>query len=150
MNYSDRIAEDMKTAMKAGQAGRVGALRMLRAAMLELQKSGEVVTEEMELKALQKQAKMRKDSISQYENAGREDLAAVERAELAIIEEYLPRQMSDEDIRAIVTRIVEDAGATGTGDFKVVMPRAMGETKGRADGARVQAIVREELGKLEG
>lgn len=150
MNYSERIVEDMKQAMKAGQTERVAALRMLRAAMIELQKSGEEVTEELELKTLQKQAKMRKDSIAQYEDAGRNDLAAREYVDLAIIEDYLPKQMSDDEIRAIVVRIIAETGATGTGDFKVVMPKAIGEAKGRADGGRVQAVVRDELTKLQG
>lgn len=145
MNYSERIVEDMKQAMKAGQTERVAALRMLRAAMIELQKSGEEVTEELELKTLVKQAKMRKDSITQYEEAGREDLAARERIDLAIIEDYLPKQMSDDEIRAVVVRIIAETGAAGAGDFKVVMPKAIAETGGRADGARVQAVVREEL-----
>lgn len=148
MNYSDRIVDDMKQAMKAGQTERVAALRMLRAAMIELQKSGEEVTEELELKTLVKQAKMRKDSITQYEEAGREDLAARERIDLAIIEDYLPKQMSDDEIRAAVVRIIAETGAAGTEDFKVVMPKAIAEAKGRADGARVQAVVREELAKL--
>lgn len=149
MSYSDRIVEDMKTAMKAGDSETVSALRMLRAALLDLQKSGNEVTEELELQTLQKQAKMRKDSLKQYEDAGREDLAVIERKELVVIEKYLPQQLSDEDIRAAVVAIVQETGATGTADFKVVMPKAMGQLKGRADGSRVQAVVREELQKLE-
>lgn len=150
MSYSERIVEDMKAAMKSGNSEKVGVLRMLRAAMLELQKSGNEITDELELQSLQKQAKMRKDSITQFEDAGREDLAEKERAELVIIEEYLPKQLSNDEIRAAVLSIVAETGATGVADFKVVMPKAMGQLKGRADGSQVQAIVREELQKLEG
>ncbi len=150
MGYSERIVEDMKAAMKSGNSEKVGVLRMLRAAMLELQKSGNEITDELELQSLQKQAKMRKDSITQFEDAGREDLAEKERAELVIIEEYLPKQLSNDEIRAAVLSIVAETGATGVADFKVVMPKAMGQLKGRADGSQVQAIVREELQKIEG
>lgn len=150
MSYSERIVEDMKAAMKAGESEKVGVLRMLRAAMLELAKSGEEVTEELELKALQKQAKMRKDSISQFEDAGREDLASKERAELEIVETYLPKQLSDDDIREKVRAIIRETGASGMDDFKLVMPKAMGSMKGLADGSRVQAIVKEALQTTEG
>ena len=145
MAISQRIVDDMKAAMKEGDAKRVAALRTLRAALLQLQKSGEEVTEEEEMKAIMKQAKMSKDAIEQFSDAGREDLAEKERTELAVFEEYLPKQMSDEEIREVVERIAREQGANDMGDFKLVMPKAMGEMKGQADGGRVQAIVRQVL-----
>ena len=149
MKISEKIVEDMKAAMKAGEATRVAALRTLRAALLQLQKSGEEVTDEAELKAIQKQAKMSKDAVEQFSQAGRTDLADKERAELQIFEEYLPKQLSDEEVREAVSRIAQEVGAKGTDDFKLVMPKAMGELRGRADGGRVQGIVREVLGGRE-
>ncbi len=149
MTLSERINAELKAAMKAGEKLRLETLRSLRAALLELEKSGEEVTPEKELSAVMKQAKQRKDSIEQYENGGREDLAQKEREELEIINEFTPKQMTDDEIREEIVGIIEQTEATGMNDFKLVMPRAMGTMKGQADGSRVQAIVREELGKLE-
>ncbi|MCB0713434.1 MAG: GatB/YqeY domain-containing protein [Ignavibacteriae bacterium] len=145
MKISERIVEDMKVAMKGGDAKRVAALRTLRAALLQLQKSGAEVSEEDELKAIQKQAKMSKDAVEQFSTAGREDLAEKERSELAVFEDYLPKQMTDQEIEEVVKRIAGEVGASGIDDFKNVMPKAMSELKGRADGGRVQAIVRQVL-----
>jgi uncharacterized protein len=145
MSLTEQIGEDLKTSMKAGDKLRTETLRMLRAALLELQKSGNEVTDEGEQKAIQNQAKRRKDAAEQYRNANRPDLAEKEEAELKIIADYLPQQMGDEEIRASIKSIIAETGAAGPGDFKVVMPKAMAAMRGRADGAKVQAIVREEL-----
>ncbi|MBS1912543.1 MAG: GatB/YqeY domain-containing protein [Bacteroidetes bacterium] len=146
MTLGEKITEDLTNAMKAGDKLRLETLRMLRAAMLELQKSGKDTSPDDELRAVQNQGKRRKDAAEQYRAAGRADLAEKEEAELKIIEEYLPQQLSEEEIRAQVRAIITEAGASGPGDFKLVMPKAMGALRGRADGARVQAIVKEELG----
>jgi uncharacterized protein YqeY len=145
MSLTNKISDDLKTAMKAGEKLRVETLRMIRAALLELQKSGSEVTAEGELKAVQNQAKRRKDAAEQYRNANRADLAEKEEAELKIIEEYLPQQMGEDEIRSEIRKIIEENGAAGPNDFKVVMPKAMGAMRGRADGSKVQAIVKEEL-----
>jgi len=150
MTFTEQISEDLKNAMKAGDRLRTETLRMLRAALLELQKSGSAVTADAEQKALQNQAKRRRDAAEQYRNAGRQDLAEKEESELAILTEYLPKQLSDDEIRAEVRGIITETGATGTGDFKLVMPKAMGKLRGQADGAKVQAIVREELERTGG
>jgi uncharacterized protein YqeY len=96
---------------------------------------------------VQRQAKMRRDSIEAFRKGGREELAAKEERELAVLLEYLPRQLSETEIRAIVTRVVAEAGATGPRDMGKVMPKVLAETKDRADGkqvaAAVQAILRE-------
>ncbi len=149
MSLTKKIAEDMTAAMKERKSGRVDALRMLRAALLELQKSGNEVTEELELKTLQKQAKMRRESISQFQEAKRDDLVAREQEELDIIEEYLPSMMSDEEITDVVARVITQTGAASMADFKIVMPKTMGEVSGRADGSSVQRIVRELLSEIE-
>lgn len=149
MSISQKISEDMVAAMKARDSGRVDALRMIRAALLELEKSGTEVTEELEIRTLQKQAKMRRESISQFNEAARGDLAEKEELELNVIEEYLPSMMSAEEIRELVSRIIVQTGAGSIADFKVVMPRAMGEASGRAEGSMVQGIVREMLAEAE-
>ena len=145
MKLSDTIQNDMTEAMKARDASRVDALRMLRAAMLELQKSGDEVTDELEMRTLQKQAKMRRESIEQFEAAGRTDLVEKETSALKVIEEYLPTMMTEEEIRAVVTRCVAETGATGMNDFKLVMPKVMAEVKGKADGSLVQSVVKAAL-----
>lgn len=145
MTLTEKIANDMKEAMKSGEKVRLGTLRMVRAALLELQKSGNEVTPDLELRAVQKQANSRKDAMEQFMAAGRNDLAETERVELEIIEAYLPQQLSDDDIRAKVREIIAQTGASGPNDFKLVMPKAMAAMRGVADGNRVQAVVREAL-----
>lgn len=149
MSLTKKITDDMTTAMKQRDSGRVDALRMLRAALLELEKSGNEVTEDLEIKTIQKQAKMRRESISQFQDAEREDLVTREQDELDIIEEYLPSMMSDEEITDVVSRIITQTGAASMADFKVVMPKTMGEVSGRADGSDVQRIVRDLLAEIE-
>lgn len=94
---------------------------------------------------LQKQAKMRRDSVEAFEKGGRADLVAKEQAELVVIESYLPRQLTDDEIRALVERVVAQTGASGPRDMSKVMPKVMAEAKDRADGKRVAAIVQERL-----
>ena len=145
MTLSERINEDLKNAMKAGEKERTGTLRLIRAAMLELAKSGNEVTPDAEQKVIQKAARSRKEAIEQYRAANRADLVEKEEAELKIIEEYLPQQMGEDEIRNAVRAVIAETGASGPADFKLVMPKAMGVLRGKADGAKIQAIVKEEL-----
>jgi hypothetical protein len=147
MSISKKVSADMVAAMKSRDSGRVDALRMIRAALLELEKSGKEVTEELEIRTLQKQAKMRRESISQYRDASREDLVEKEELELKVIEEYLPAMLSNDEIRTITEEVIEQTGAAGLEDFKIVMPRVMAQTAGRAEGSAVQAVVRGLLGQ---
>ena len=149
MNISQKVSADIVAAMKSRDSGRVDALRMIRAALLELEKSGKEVTEELEIRTLQKQAKMRRESIAQYREAAREDLAEKEEHELKVIEEYLPAMLTTDEIRAITLEVIEQTGAGGMEDFKIVMPRVMAQTSGRAEGSEVQGVVREMLGQNE-
>jgi uncharacterized protein len=151
MELAERIGNDMKEAMRSGEKLRLETLRSLRAAMLDLEKSGKgAPTGEDELKSVMNQAKRRKDAAEQFRAAGRTELAEKEEAELLIIEEYLPKQLSDEEIAAEVGRIVAETGAGGPADFKSVMPKAMAAMRGRADGNRVQAAVRSALEGIAG
>ncbi len=150
MSITDKINGDVIAAMKEKKSERVEALRMLKSALLELAKSGAEVTEDAEIKVLQKQAKMRRESIQQFRDAGRDDLQDREERELSVIEEYLPAMMTDAEITSVVERVIDETGATGMSDFKVVMPKSMGVVSGRADGSSVQKIVREALMRLQG
>lgn len=146
----DRISEDLKSAMRARDEVRLRTLRSLRAALLEREiaerKGGEAeLSDEQALTVFQKQAKQRRDSIEQYVNAGREDLAESERLELAIIEEYLPEQLEDEEIRDEIRKVLAEVGASSIADIGKVMGPVMQRLKGRADGKRIQMIARELL-----
>lgn len=148
----DRIAEDMRTAMKSGAALRLGVLRMLKARMMEAEvalrgsRGREHQLEDSEaIAVLASYAKQRRDSIDSYRQAGREDLVAQEEAELAIIQEYLPRQLGDEEIRKIVKEAIDQAGATSPKDMGAVMKLAMPRLKGTADGKVVSRIAGELL-----
>jgi hypothetical protein len=147
MNLEQRINEDLKAAMKAGDKVRIDALRSLRAAIIEFNKSGTQteLTPEIELKILNGAAKKRKDAIEMYKNANRPDLLEKEEAELAIIQEYLPQMMSEEEIRTIVAQKIQQVGATSMKDMGKVMGPLMKELAGRADGGVVQKIVKELL-----
>jgi len=148
MNFSERITQDMKAAMKQGDKPRLETLRTLRAAILEFEKekAGNVVSEEDALNILAAAGKKRREAIEQYRNAGREDLASAEEAELAVISEYLPEQLSEQEIDAAVRQAIEESGARGMPDMGRVMGPLMKQLKGRADGSLVQSIVRRQLG----
>jgi len=148
MNFSERITQDLKTAMKQGDRQRLETLRTLRAAILEFEKekAGNVVSDEDALRILTAAAKKRREAIEQYRNAGREDLAAAEEGELAVISEYLPTQLTEEEVETAVRQAIEAADATDMSDMGRVMGPLMKQLKGRADGALVQSIVRRLLG----
>jgi uncharacterized protein YqeY len=150
MSLKDQISEDIKTAMKAKDKLRLETVRSIKKVILEEESTArgqgkEGLTEEQELAILTRLAKQRKDAIAQYTDASRTDLADKEAAELAIIEEYLPAQISDAEIEAIIDGLIAKAGAESTKDMGKVMGPAMKELKGRADGAKVQALVKAKL-----
>lgn len=147
MKFEDRITTDMKTALKSGQKKRLETLRSLRAMILEFQKSGknEELTEEKAIELLNKAAKNRKDSIAMYLQAGRTELAENEKTELNIIQEYLPAQLSEEELNTIILSIIKKTEAKEMSDMGKVMGVAMQEVKGKADGSAVQQVVRKLL-----
>lgn len=143
----DTLVADLKDAMRQKDKVRLSAIRMIQTAITEKEKAGTgAVTEDDVVAIVAKQAKQRRDSIAQFEAAGRDDLAAHEAAELAIIEAYLPAQATDEEIRAVVDAVVARTGATSMKDLGRVMGPSMAELKGVAEGGRVQAAVRAALG----
>ena len=147
----ERISEDIKTAMKARDKIRLETIRSIKKVILEKEtevrpKGQDQLTPEQELELLAQQAKQRRDSIEQYCKSGRDDLADKEAQELAIIETYLPAQLSPEEIEAIIDKIIESVGASSPKDMGKVMGPAMKELKGKADGKQVQEIVKAKLG----
>ncbi|MBU2494733.1 MAG: GatB/YqeY domain-containing protein [Bacteroidetes bacterium] len=148
MNLKDKINEDLKTAMKEKDAVKLQTIRSIRALILEFEKSGtdKELTPEDEIKMLSQAAKKRQESIEQFRNAGRNELADKEEAELKIIQVYLPKQLTIEEIEAEVKRIAADVGAVSKADFAKVMPVAAKEMKGKADGKTIKTIVEKVLG----
>ncbi len=146
MSLAEKIRRDMTVAMKERDRGRVGALRMLGAAL----KNGEIeagrpLTEEQEQVVLRRQLKQREDSAEAFRRAGREEQAASESAEAEIVREYLPEPLSPEELEQIVDRAMQETGATGIKDMGAVMRRAMVLTVGRGGGQELAALVRDRL-----
>jgi len=153
MTIKERIAADMTAAMKAKDADRLSVLRMLKARMLEAEvehraKQGRDYSlgDEEALAVISSYAKQRRDSIDAYRQGGREDLASKEQAELAIVQTYLPAQLSEEEIRRLAREAVAACGASSPKDIGAVMKALMPKVKGAADGGTVNRIVRELLG----
>jgi len=143
----DTLKEDLKTAMKSKDAVRLRTIRSLRSAIMakeiDLRSDGQgSISEEAAMEVLQKQAKQRRDSIAQYIAAGREDLRKTEEEELKVIESYLPKQLSEEEIIAAVQDMIQATGASGMKDMGRVMGQAMSQLKGKADGSIVQKAAR--------
>jgi uncharacterized protein len=150
MSLKDRISEEIKAAMKSKDKVRLETVRSIKKIILEKESSirgegRETLTEAEEMEVLMHQAKQRRDSIEQYVKAEREDLAQKERQELAIIEEYLPKQLTEEEVGAIVDEIIAQVGATSAKDMGKVMGPTMQRLKGQADGKLVQQVVKAKL-----
>jgi uncharacterized protein YqeY len=148
MSLRERIVSDMTAAMKARDAARTSTLRMVKAAVMnrEIEKGGGLTEEEL-TKALQSLVKQRRDSVEQYEKAGRAELAEKERAEIAVIEEYLPRAATPEEIERAVSEAVAEVGATSLKEMGAVMKAAQARLAGKsADGRAVSEMVKKRLG----
>lgn len=143
MNLKDKINTDLKDAMKSGDKIRLQTIRSIRALILEFEKSGtgKQLTPEEEVSMLTTAAKKRKESIEQFRNAGREELAKQEEAELEIIMSYLPKQLSEVEILSEVKRLAAEIGVSSKDGFAKLMPAVMKELKGKADGKTVRSIV---------
>jgi len=148
MSLQDKIMTSMKEAMKAKNQTALTALRAVKSAILMAQTetgAASELTEEQELKLLQKQVKQRKDSAAIFLEHGREDLAAPELAEAEIIEQFLPEAMSEEDIEKIVIQVIESTGASGMIDMGKVMGAVSKQLAGQADGKTISTIVKSKL-----
>jgi len=142
----ERIQGDLKSALKAGRKDAVRTLRMLEAALknkqIELRRP---VTDPEVVQAVQLGVKQRREAILLYAKGGRPDLVAQEEAEVAVLTDYLPAQLSDAELDAMVQAAIAAVGATGPKDLGAVMKQVMGQAAGRADGARINALVRAKL-----
>ena len=146
MSLKDQITEDMKTAMRAKDSARLGTIRLLQAAMKQKEVDERVTLDDVAVIAIvDKLIKQRKDSISAYDQAGRQDLAAVEAAEIDVLKVYLPARLSAEEIAAEVRAIVTEVGATGPGDMGKVMGVVKTRLAGKADMGQVSAAVKAAL-----
>ncbi|MDX2244799.1 MAG: GatB/YqeY domain-containing protein [Leptolyngbyaceae cyanobacterium bins.302] len=150
MSLKDQITDHIKAAMKAQDKIRLETLRSIKKAILEKEVSvrpagQEALTETQETEILTQLAKQRRDSIAQYQQGNRMDLAEVEAQELAILEEYLPKQLSDAEVSQIIDDLIASVGATSAKDMGKVMGPAMQQLKGKADGKKVQELVKAKL-----
>ncbi|MGH9399567.1 MAG: GatB/YqeY domain-containing protein [Thermoanaerobaculia bacterium] len=138
--------DDLKAALKAGDKTKVATLRLLIAALKNerIQASRDLTGDEVEA-AVRRAVKQRKDSIEQYEKGGRQDLVDAEKAELAVLETYLPRGLSESDLEAAIRGIVAEKGFTASRDVGLVMKELMARHRGRVDGKRAQEIARQIL-----
>ncbi|HUZ92851.1 MAG TPA: GatB/YqeY domain-containing protein [Candidatus Paceibacterota bacterium] len=146
MSLSEKLKDDLKASMKSGNAERLGVLRMLIAEVNNKQKamSGAVatpLTDEEVIAVFQKEAKKRRESIELFKKGNRDDLVKKEEAELAIIREFLPQQMGEAEIKAVIDKLA----AAGVNDFNSLMKESMKELKGKADGKLVGEIIKKKL-----
>jgi len=148
MGLEQKINEEMKEAMKSGSKERLETLRSIRASIIEFAKSGlgrEMNTDD-EIKILNSLAKKRKDAIEMYANAGRQDLKEKEEFELKVIQEFLPKQLDDNEIKEVIKSIIDETGANSAKDFGKVMGLSVKKLSGQADGSKIQSFVKELLG----
>lgn len=147
MTFEEKMNEELKVAMKSGDKIRMETIRSIRSAIIEFNKSGanRELNSDDELKILQSAAKKRKDAIEMYEKTTRTDLLEREQAELKIIEEFLPKKLSENEVKEIIKNVIEQTGAKEAKDMGKIMGPLMKEIAGRADGKVIQGMVRELL-----
>lgn len=146
MTLKDRISEDLRSAMRAGDTRRRDALRLVMAALKQREIDERKTLADTEVIAvIDKMIKQRRESISQFEKGGRNDLAAAERFELGVLEAYMPQALSDSEIEASVAAAIRSTGAKGMADMGKVMAALKNELAGRADMAKVSALVKARL-----
>mgnify|MGYP006167405561 FL=1 len=146
MSMKAQLVEDMKTAMKAGEKDRLGVIRLINAAIKQKEVDERVeMTDPLVLAVLEKMVKQRKDSISQYDAAGRDDLAAIERYELGVLEAYLPAKMDEAAIQAAIDAAKAETGATGPADMGKLMGVLKPKLAGQADMGLVSQLVKKAL-----
>ncbi len=148
MSLKQQITEDMKAAMRAKDTARLGAIRLLLAAMKQREVDERVELSDSDIVSIiEKMNKQRRDSISQYEAAGRQDLADVEKFEMTVLQTYMPQQLSETEITAAIIESIAAAGATGPQDMGKVMNMLKPKLAGRADMGKVSALIKAQLAK---
>ncbi|MEO8673174.1 MAG: GatB/YqeY domain-containing protein [Tahibacter sp.] len=147
MSLKNRLTDDMKAAMKSGERDRLGVIRLINAAIKQREVDERIMLDDDQvLAAMEKMLKQRKDSVTQYEAAGREDLAAVERYEIGVIQTYMPAPLSSEEIAAIIAAAIAESGATGPKDMGKVIALIKPQVAGRADMGQLSGMVKQKLG----
>ena len=143
MTIKERLAEDLKSAMKNKDLVRKNVVQFVRAGVLQIEKDNKVTLDDNGvLEVIAKQLKQRKDSLPDYEKSGRDDLIAELKAEMDVLMEYLPKQLSKEELEVIVKEIIEKLGASSIKDMGKVMAEAKAQTVGRADGRMINEIAK--------
>jgi uncharacterized protein len=146
MTLKERITDDMKSAMRAGEKERLGTIRLVLAAIKQREVDERITLDDGQVLAvLEKMIKQRKESITQFENGGRSDLVAKEQAELSVLQTYLPAQMSDAEIDALIAEAVAASGATSIKDMGKVMGLVKAKAQGKADMGAVSARIKQKL-----
>ena len=149
MSLKQQLTDDMKAAMKGGEKDKLQVIRLINAAIKQREVDERITLDDAQVLAvLEKMVKQRKDSITQYEAAAREDLAQVERYELGVIQAYLPAQMSTEEVEAIVVAAVAEAGATSAKDMGKVIALVKPKVAGRTDMGKLSELVKQKLAAL--
>jgi uncharacterized protein YqeY len=146
MSLSERLNEDMKQAMKSQDKFKLSVIRMVRSAIKNVEIDQKRTLDDNEvLDVLSREIKQRKDSLQEFEKAGRDDLAAAVKAEIAVLSDYLPQQLTEEEVKAIVQQTIQETGASSKADMGKVMGALMPKVKGRADGKLVNQLVQQLL-----
>ena len=146
MSLKQRLTDDMKAAMKGGDKGSLGVIRLVNAAIKQKEVDERIELDDAAVLAvLEKMVKQRKDSVSQYEGAGREDLAAIERAEIVVIEKYLPAKLGEAEILAAIDAAIAETGASGPADMGKLMGALKPKLAGQADMGLVSALVKKKF-----
>ncbi|MGX8882091.1 GatB/YqeY domain-containing protein [Methylovorus sp. SPW-M1] len=146
MSLKVRISEDMKSAMRAKDSARLGAIRLLQAAIKQREVDERIELDDMQvIEAIEKMLKQRRDSISQYEAANRHDLADVEKFEVSVLQEYLPQALTEDEIKAILEQVVAETSASGIKDMGKVMAAVKPLVVGRADMGKISGVIKSRL-----
>lgn len=147
MSLKARLSEDMKAAMKGGDKDRLGVIRLINAAIKQREVDERIELDDTQVLAvIEKMLKQRRDSITQFRDAGREDLATKEEFEVGVIQAYLPAQLGDAEIDTIVSKAIADSGASSARDMGKVVGLVKPQVAGRADMGKISALVKQKLG----
>jgi uncharacterized protein len=146
MSLKAQITEDMKTAMRAKETARLGTIRLLLAAMKQREVDERIeLTDADVIGVIEKMLKQRRDSIAAYESANRTDLADVEKAEVVVLQTYLPQQLTEDEVKAILDKVVADTGAAGMQDMGKVMAAIKPLVAGKADMGKISGLIKAKL-----
>ncbi|KAF0394000.1 GatB/YqeY domain-containing protein [Pediococcus pentosaceus] len=146
MNFTEQLNNDLKTAMKAHDKLSLSVIRMIKSEILNEQgRVGHELNDEDFSAVINRAYKQRKESINEFQKGGRDDLVQETEAELKVVEKYMPEQLSDEELQTIISDVIAETGATSKADFGKVMSKLMPKVKGKADGSKVNEIVKNTL-----